>query len=71
MLKTHICHDGLPPMAEAADLIPILFFVCFVCFGGYLLSMNLSKFGEKFTRKAGITQSMDDFRFCDGKTATF
>ncbi len=26
----------------------------------YVLAMNLSKFGEKFTRKAGITELMDD-----------
>lgn len=34
-----------------------MFFVSFVV---YLPRMNLSKFGEKFTRKAGITQLMDD-----------
>ena len=27
---------------------------------GYPTAMNLSKFGEKFTRKAGIIQLMDD-----------
>jgi len=36
------------------------FFVFFVCLVVYLPRMNLSKFGEKFTRKAGITQLMDD-----------
>jgi len=36
------------------------FFRVFRVFRGYLPYMNLSKFGEKFTRKAGITQLMDD-----------